>query len=412
MKNIAINQSNEFDERTKEFLNSKLAQRLANKYKEKSYEERYQLIYHIAHIVSFMCNGISVITASSFVFAYIYSILHSLPYPIAISMLFTGFILVTVEVLQRVLAPRFFQSWFQYSAKSLIFVLLVLSGFSVTLSYMGSPDFINIISQEPVYQEPTLANVESIKADYKEQITEAKADAEAYRKSKVWKGRLSDDNAKVYKQLLDKVALLREQMNDKVNNVDETNNNLIAEAKKEFKAATIAHQKNTEAKGAGLGIVSVLAQLIFYLCIWYLEYFDFRVATQYSIHIHNDKPRKKTVGELIEESEGGNNNSGFLNADMLDEIEAAEQRTLPQNTHSIEDLYTIEHTSFKDGSKKRYNLQQIDGFISIYKKRLAQAEAANNPIKILSRKESLQYWGGRKRQLVDKIQSNGYARVG
>ena len=125
--------------------------------------------------------------------------------------------MVTVEVLQRVLAPRFFQNWLQYSKKSLLFALLMLSGFSVTVSYMGSPDFISIVSNEPVYQKPTLSNIENIKEDYNTQIAQAKEEAEEYKNRKLWHGRLSDDNAIVYKELLDKVALLRDQMNEKVN---------------------------------------------------------------------------------------------------------------------------------------------------------------------------------------------------
>ncbi len=405
MKNIAINQSNEFDARTKEFLNSKLAQRLANKYTEKSYEERYDLIYHIANIVSFLCNGVSAITASSFVFAYIYSIVHSLPYPAILSLIFTEFMLITVELLQRVLAPRFFQNWLQYNIKSLILVLLVLSGFSVCLSYMGSPDFINIITKEPVYEAPILKDVATIKTDYKEQINAAKADAEAYRQAKAWKGRLSDDNAIVYKELLDKVALLRDQMNDKVNNVDAANQTLTVEAKSTYQTAMLDYQSQTKAKGAGLGIVAVLSQLIFYLCIWYLEYFDFRVASQYSIPIHKNRGGDEIIDDDF--SNGDNHSDSLtLDTDMLDEIEAAEQKTLPPSTHTIDDLYTIEHTSFKDGSKKRYNLQQLEGFISIYSKRLAEAQAAKDAIKVLSRKESLQYWGGLKGQLVKKIQGH------
>ena len=407
MKNIAINQSNEFDARTKEFLNSKLAQRLAKKYTEKSYEERYELIYHIANIVSFLCNGVSAITASSFVFAYIYSIVHSLPYPAILSLIFTGFILITVEILQRVLAPRFVQNWLQYNAKSLVLVLLVLSTFSICLSYMGSPDFINIITKEPIYEAPVLTDVATIKSDYREQINAAKSDAEDYRQTKAWKGRLSDDNAKVYKELLDKVALLRDQMIEKVNDMDATNQALVAESKDTYQAALLEYQSQTEVKGAGLGIVAILSQLIFYLCIWYLEYFDFRVASQYSIPIHSHKDEGRTTNN---DFFNGNNHSdtSTLDTDMLDEIEAAEQKTLPASTHTIDDLYTIEHTSFKDGTKKRYNLQQLEGFISIYTKRLAEAQAAKDAIKIISRKESLQYWGGLKQEWADKIKKNEF----
>ena len=79
MKKISINVSNEFDERSKAFFDSKLAERLSQKYGEKPYEERFKIIFYISLVVSYLCNGISVLTASSFVFAYIYSILYALP---------------------------------------------------------------------------------------------------------------------------------------------------------------------------------------------------------------------------------------------------------------------------------------------------------------------------------------------
>ena len=301
MKNIHINQQNEFDERSKAFFESKQAERLAQKYREKSYEERFRPVYYIALVVSYLCNGISIVTASSFVFAYVYSILNALPYPIAISFVFTGFVLVTIEVLQRILAPRFFQSWLQYSKKSLSIALLVLSALSVTLSYMGSPDFISLISNEPVYQEPTLSNIAETKNDYKEQITQAKEEAEEYKNRKLWHSRLSDKHAAVYKGMLANVSTLREKMNNKVDESEKTNRDLLQQAKQDFEQEKQGYNNRIESKGAGLGIVAVLAQLFFYLSIWYIEYYDFRVATQYALQTR----RRKQLAELEAVKENG-----------------------------------------------------------------------------------------------------------
>ena len=121
-----------------------------------------------------------------------------------------------------------------------------------------------------------------------------------------------------------------------------------------------------------------------------MEFYDFRVATQYATLLR--KRRKKSIDELVIEA----------NSPVIPVI-TENNGVITDFETELSDIFTIEHKSFKDGTIKRYNLQQLNGIISTYYKRLTEAKAAGDKMKILTKEESLKYWGGLRKQLAHKI---------
>jgi len=256
MKNpIQIPSQNIYEEKSKEFFKSKLAQRLQMKYTPKPFEETYKPVYSIAFIASYLCNLFSILTASTFVFSYLLSIFMDIPYPMAWASLFTGILLVGIEALQRFLTPEFFKGILQYgfriSSIVLVTIIVTLSSASLFFSYSGGFDVVDKLIAPPQYEEPTLISIQSIRDDYKPLIEEAGRDAESYKTSKLYLGRLSDSNAKVYKQLLEKKATLQTAMLTKINDAEVKNEALLSSSKGEHEEALLKHEISLQVKGGG-----------------------------------------------------------------------------------------------------------------------------------------------------------------
>ena len=78
---IQLPTENIYDLKSKEFYQSKLADRLKKKFEPKPFEENYKPVYWISFTTSYFCSLFSILTASTFVFVYIYSLMEKLPYP-------------------------------------------------------------------------------------------------------------------------------------------------------------------------------------------------------------------------------------------------------------------------------------------------------------------------------------------
>ena len=285
MKNgFILPSSNQYEEYSEKFYQSKLAERLRRKYEPQPYEERYKAIFYSSLGLSYLCNVFSILTASTFVFSYFYSIFAELPSPGAWALIFTGSILIMLEALQRFLAPLLFRGAMQYgfSGKhfATIAALLALSGLSVFFNYNGGFDLVREVSSPPTYQEPERYDIEATKTEYRELIASADADAKNYRESKLYLGRLSDVHAREYRRLLDKKNKLQEALLAKVNEYEELNRKAVDRAKQELEVALAGYESKVNSKGGGLAGFTIVAQLVFFICIFFTEFYHYKTATQ------------------------------------------------------------------------------------------------------------------------------------
>ncbi len=405
---IELPTSNTFEEKSKEFYQSKLAQRLKKKFEPKPFEENYKAVFYIALVTSYCCNGFSILTASTFTFSYLYSIFAKLPYPIWWAVLFSGIVLILIEALQRIITPKLFKNSLQYGFKlsSLITVAIILSlsGLSIFFSYNGGFDVVEKLTQPPTYTKPNLRDIEQIRTEYKSLIADADKDAKDYRDKKLYLGRLSDKHVKVYHQLLEKKASLQTKMIDKINLAENQNTKTLSDAKTEHKEALASYQNSVTIKGGGLASFTIIAQLLFFISIFFMEFFDYKTASQYAIITSPKNESKASLLEIEYKPISANGNTtkqadirnqiGFKSgSDKPAKSQLEQKETDKTKTVLVQDKHTIEHNG------KRYTLNDVNNFINIYSKRVEEAKKNDKFDLAANRTKTLEYWKSRKTEL-------------
>ena len=403
MKNfISIPTNNIFEERANIFLQSQNSQRLKEKYRPKAFEEIYQPIYTISYLASYACNIISIFTASTFVFTYFNAMFTGLPMPYLWAIVLTGFSLILIEILQRLLTPHFFKNILQYGFKSTSFILvafiLSLSSISIYFSYNGGFDVVETIKEKPQYIEPTLKNIGEVRNEFMPLIEGAAIDAKDYKKAKEWLGRLSDKDAKVYKELLERKARLQTQMLAKIEAIEAQNKQVIESSKEAHQKALDAYENSLINEGGGLATFTIIAQVVFFASIFFMEYFDYKTALQYAlIPGFSTSP----IGKHYQVNSNGNTfeNSyeiGFK-VNKSKHLKKVSKQFEEGEPATINEKHTINHKG------KRYTLRDVNNFISIYERRMKDALESGKEKVVDSRKETLLYWQGRKQELLKKL---------
>jgi hypothetical protein len=76
------------------------------------------------------------------------------------------------------------------------------------------------------------------------------------------------------------------------------------------------------------------------------------------------------------------------------------------STNNLEllDIFTILHHDHNSAEPKRYSLREVENFISTYEARLKEAhEQGKKTAVIRNREQRLDYWKGRKAELLSKM---------
>ena len=426
MEKITVPDKNTFEEKAQAFADSRLGRRLARKYTPKPYEQKRRGLYVFAWVGSFFCNLVAIITGSTFVFAYVLGLLSKLSEPMLWAAVLAGIILVGIEALKQLLVPDLFQDWFQYGWRAGYILQLVgivaLIGTSTAFNYYGGFDLVGAVSTPPSLEEPRLKNADEVRQEYQPKIEQAGQEAERYRKSKTWNGKLSDQSGKTYEKLLEHKRTLENQLLTKLDQVEVYNDQARGTAKAEFEKNLKAHEVKTTLKGRGLAVFSVICEFLFVVLCWYRERYEYKTATQYAgfgdedeeetqTQIKNGTPlpygqhsngkANGTMGQVVQRRPIG----FYTDKERLKQEEAAQQ---PQgdlivltksykNTEYL-DTFTIEHKG------KRYRLADVDRFCRTYRDRLKQSEKQGDTNTARNRLARLQYWEGRRLELVAKIE--------
>lgn len=442
MKNLTLASTNVYEEKSKEFQDSKLAERLREKYRAKPFEEEYKPLYYVALIVSYLCNSFSILTASTYVFSYLLSIFLELPSPTLLAGAVTFLVLVLVEALQRFLSPKLFKNGLQYGFKlSLFGLLLVIGGIStlsILASYNGGFDVVKVVSTPPIYSSPTLYDIEETKKDFNKMIAEAGAEAATYKKTRLYLGKLSNVDGREYKKLLGVKTELQNKKIAKISSLEALNREKVEKAELKHLGELKTHNSNVKSKGGGLAGIAISAQLIFFFCIWWLEFYDYKTSTQYAL-IENPSPTQdKTVGFKSYQHSNNNYENGAYNRQRIGFNNSSggtthqqskslleQKKTAPTGSSSNSlttitktvyktDKRTIKHIDKKTGKTKYYTLSQVNNFIKVYEGRvgetLEQIERLRTECKpVVAKEETLKdrrvallYWKGRREELLSK----------
>lgn len=440
MQNFTIPDQNVFDEKAKAFLESKQGKRLAEKYQVKPFEVRWKPAQIFARIGSFVAHGIVILASSTFVFTYFNSLFSKLPYPFSmvLALAICSVILFGIEWFKRSNSHELFKAFFQFGMQTeqglRVFVMVVLMFMSALFCYFGGFDFVELVSTPPTYQTPQQKDIATIRNDYKGLINKAEQEAERYRTSKLYKGKLADEHAIVYKKLLDAKNALQGKMLAQIEKDEADNQNANKTALKAFEDEKQAFQNKTTNRGRGLAHVSIVFDVLLFLFVWFLEFYDWKTVIQYA-----GVPTTKTQ-EPTDKTQGTTTLSNATNHtptnDEKSTIQATTNERLPigfytpqqrenhkknlwqqQLTHTTttikvyDDRYTIEHNG------KRYNMARLNNFINEYQNRIGESKKKIKQVNLgksqsdkqrlektlQKREETLNYWLSRRNELLEKI---------
>lgn len=469
MKNIHLPDQNVFEEQSKAFFESKLAKRLQKKYQAKPFEEEYQLLYYVAIATSYFANLLSALTASTWLFSYVFSIVFELPYPFLMACGFTGFTLLGLEALQRFLAGKFFKTRLQYNEEStytsslrgLLFGTVTIASISILLSFMGGFDLVQTVTSPPVYQEPVLEDIASVRSHYQNLVNEADKTATDYYNRRRYKNRIATEDASKYREYLDKKIAYQDSLLHAVTSVQNRNVAAKAKAEQAFEEVLVTYESKLTSKGTGLGGAAVLFILLFYISMWFIEYYDYKTASQYAMPVSAEAELSPTLPVVDTENSKTDSTENVLTIeDLQEQINTLKQQTPPLplpstngvpkdgelNTPSPEssgklpigfyterqredqtedlfkqfpevfkqtelreaeiaykDVFTVAHKDFKTGKLRHLNLGNIENMIDIYTERLKEAEQGSSDKVVDNRKQKLDYWNRKKQELLHKI---------
>lgn len=420
MKKITFSEVNTFDEQSQVFLESKLAQRLIQKYKLKPFQERFNNLRWATIIISMLCHFLAIIASSTFIYSKIIAIIRNFQYSMIIAGIISFVVLCIIEILKRDITQKLFQDFYQFGTKynytwRMLLVILLIST-STLFSYYGGFDVVQTISTPPSYIEPAKQNTQQIKSDYTISIQKAKDNAESFKQSRTWKGKLSEQDAKRYSSMLHNIEALQQQMLNRIATVENQNREDIIQSKIEFEKKSNQFNDTVRQKGSGLAHISIIGELLLILCLWFLEFFDFRTISQYAI-LENDKSSNQTI--IKQDSNPGNNTQQqpigfFTKQQKQQQVKNQLPQGITQKTQASI-IYTERHTIEHKG--KHYTIARINNFIREYQKRIKQSEiklkkyrdkgdinrVAKEEMIINNRVQQLQYWLDKKQELVEKM---------
>lgn len=304
MNDFHLPDSNPYEDRVRQFLQTKKGQALQTYYDSSPYEEENGVFDSTAMVASYVCNGISAITGSTYVFSYFFFVFHQLPSPSVIAGFITATVLITLEVLQRWFSSKFFKSFYKLKLikNGMRLYGLTLRGFgvgmvicaaiSILFSYNGSFDFLTTVTNPPEFVAPELINIADVQARYDKKITEAQEAINDYSKRREWNGRLSTVDSKKYVAFTDRKLALDDESLAEVKKAETKNENTLASAKVAHEEAVALYESKAKTKGGGLAVIAILSILVFFLCMWFQEHYKYKTILQYAV-IPDTQPQKK-----------------------------------------------------------------------------------------------------------------------
>lgn len=398
-----------------ELLQTPLGKRIMKKYRVVPFHKTYRPVYQISKIGSYACNFFSIVTASTYIFSFTYDILASLPYAAVWSSVVSLIILVGIETLLRFFAPLFFRNTLLYRSVfrswGVALCIAFLCSLSVSFSYFGGFDLVKTVVSKPQQDEPVLEDVATIEARYTYLIQDAANDAEEFRKSKIYLGRLSDRNATIYKGLLDNKDQLRREMTEAIHDARKRNENLLEEAERVHKQAMENYERSTKSKSGSLGHFSICIQILFLIAVWFMELYDYKTAQHFRLFPETGNRKGilsvfRKQSETVETESHENsrqpplreteNTNSRRNGKQLQT--AGKQSTVTETTYTNSPpLQTVFHNG------KHYGLREVNNFVRIYKNRYLEAIKENKETLAHSRKKRFDYWKEQRDYLLGRL---------
>lgn len=259
-----------------------LIARLEEKYRDRPFREENAWWYHSARIASFVFQIINIASGFARPFAYLSGIFAFGVVGGLFAAAIATFFVVGIEWAARknliqLLEKNFFRK--RLSVPRIV-AQVFLHGGIVALSFWGAADAVKIMSGDVIVSAPVMLDEASIRARYETQIAEAGKSAAAFLQSASWKGKLDPANQRRYNALLAEKSRLTAEMNTALERAANQNRESLAATDAE-KARLEAEKAEKDATNGGvLAFIAVLSCLLFTVCIWLKEFYEYRCALE------------------------------------------------------------------------------------------------------------------------------------
>jgi len=276
--------TNPHSEGFNEFGNARLFERLQKKYKPKPYHYQYRIIRAVVLGSSFLFHILSAATAAALIWIFISKLISSEVLAGAITLA----ALAALELSKRETSGRFFHDYLQFGKFSgaLAFAVIGLAAVSTTCSFFGAEKAVKQFTSAPtlISADSTTAPMRASLAGIDQQISAARATK--------WNGKTTERSQRTIERLTRQKETIVSELVRVQQRIDGKNDNTEAE-----------HTTTTNATAAGFAVFTVVCELLLILCLFYLEYYDYRSMAE-----HCKKPAGTTLPGATDHTPAGSLN--------------------------------------------------------------------------------------------------------
>jgi len=263
MQNFNLPTTDHFADAFDDFQQSTMFSRLVKKFEVKPYWKKYRLLRLVVLVASYAFNVFSAVTAAALVYFFTLGLSgHWLPAALA-----TITALTLLETSKRITNGTLWRDLLQFKkvGAGLAFTVVLLSGLSVASSYFGAK---RVIAE---FTPPAqLVDLTDQTAQITAQITAIDRQISDARATK-WNGTTTTTSARTIEALTKQKTVLLDELARTRERVDTTNEGTAAD-----------HRSTTRLKAEYFAAVTLLLELLFILCAFYLEFYDFRSLAEFA----------------------------------------------------------------------------------------------------------------------------------
>lgn len=328
-----ILQEDIFENAYAEFQQDAAAKRLQEKYEVKPYYKRFKSLRNAVLGGSYMFNIISGVAACSLAYFFMKSISSSLGDTLStlIALIVTLVAIGLLEYVKRFVNGTMIKDGFQFKKFRFGFaaMALLISGISITSSFYGGKKA--IIELTP---DPTLVQRDSMEGNLKSQI--AILDSRITKaENTTWLGVTTRDGSKARTEFQKEKLMLSERL-IQVQKSEEQENGMIL----------LEHKSEVQLSAWSFAWVVAGCEILFLMCIFYIEFYDYRSITEFAVMGVAEKIQNVEVVEY--------------NVEATEEAQIAteaETRTLGNVAHN--DLDNVSQRPLKSVATSVGDLSQI-----------------------------------------------------
>jgi len=272
-------QNSEYKQREKLTKEKKDYLRLKAKKEDRPYHERNYGLYIILIVVGILANVVSGATESSKIFSFCFSFMEQFWFANTGAWIITIIFVIILEYLHRILAKGYFKNFVENNGHigemtGRMLATLLLGVFLTVLSFNGGFDLIRLTKSKPQKETPQQIEINDVVGVMEDLVYEAEQEADEYKNTRQWKGRLSTKDASEWKRLKEKKEQREDKLVDALIAVPSTNLQLQERADSLYTQNIFQYEEEVSSRGYGLGFVTIVAILILYGCLYFEERYE------------------------------------------------------------------------------------------------------------------------------------------